>query len=127
MEDNDEMNNQRVQINHRVEAALHYSIGKICEEKSTENDMMYSKPFTACLTKTIVSMGELFANDLESFSRHAKRTTITVDDVKLLVRRNKELAEKLNEHCLKFNLEKVTNKHKQKKRKSDASEEKAGM
>lgn len=34
---------------------------------------------------------EAVATDLESFSRHAGRTTITTDDVLLLARRNEDL------------------------------------
>ncbi|XP_056639037.1 centromere protein S-like [Diorhabda carinulata] len=39
--------------------------------------------------KKIISYGK----DLESFQKHAKRSTITTDDVKLLVRNNKSLVE----------------------------------
>ncbi|KAL2296731.1 hypothetical protein Nmel_016071, partial [Mimus melanotis] len=34
---------------------------------------------------------ELFAKDLEMFARHAKRTTVTTEDVKLLARRSNSL------------------------------------
>lgn len=34
---------------------------------------------------------ENVATDLESFSRHAGRTTVTTDDVLLLARRNRDL------------------------------------
>lgn len=34
---------------------------------------------------------ESVAGDLESFSRHAGRTTVTTDDVLLLARRNEDL------------------------------------
>lgn len=37
------------------------------------------------------SSQETVATDLESFSRHAGRTTVTTDDVLLLARRNKDL------------------------------------
>ncbi|RZC32039.1 CENP-S domain containing protein [Asbolus verrucosus] len=33
----------------------------------------------------------LYGSDLEAFQKHAKRSTITSDDVKLLVRRNDSL------------------------------------
>ena len=32
-----------------------------------------------------------YGGDLEAFARHAKRSTVQADDVKLLVRRNKGL------------------------------------
>jgi hypothetical protein len=39
----------------------------------------------------ILAMSENVAMDLESFSQHAGRTTITTDDVLLLARRNQDL------------------------------------
>lgn len=123
METVEDVDEEAVRMNHRLEAALHHTVGKICETKSEETDFTYSKSFIACLTKTVVSIGDLFASDLESFSRHAKRTTITVDDVKLLSRRNRALSRKLNEHCFQYNLEKAASKSKQKKRKSDENKE----
>jgi hypothetical protein len=46
-------------------------------------------PVESCLTEVI----ENVAQDLESFSRHAGRTTVTTDDVLLITRRNEALGE----------------------------------
>ncbi|XP_065664517.1 centromere protein S [Hydra vulgaris] len=89
----------------QLKAALHYAVGKICEMKSDEHNVTYSKAFIACLTETVVNKIELFATDLEAFAKHAKRTTINIEDVKLLVRRNPGLAEEI-ETCSKSLIEK---------------------
>ncbi|XP_050294133.1 centromere protein S-like [Anthonomus grandis grandis] len=39
----------------------------------------------------------LYGADLEAFGKHAKRSVINVDDVKLLVRRNESLRQMINE------------------------------
>ena len=104
----------------RVKAAIHFAIGKKCEEASAENDMNYSKAFISLLTEVVTESAELFAQDLESFAKHAKRTTITADDVKLLCRRNRSIQEQLEKHISKNSNEKQgSSKGKQKKRKSE--------
>lgn len=44
-----------------------------------------------CLLTHVDSGSENVATDLESFSQHAGRTTVTTDDVLLLARRNQDL------------------------------------
>jgi hypothetical protein len=46
---------------------------------------------TARETNILIGSAEAVALDLESFSRHAGRTTVTTDDVLLLARRNEDL------------------------------------
>ncbi|XP_044271117.1 centromere protein S-like isoform X1 [Tribolium madens] len=45
----------------------------------------------------------LYASDLEAFQKHAKRSTVTSDDVKLLVRRNDSLKELMASKLQAFN------------------------
>jgi histone H3/H4 len=49
------------------------------------------KMTTARETNILIGSAEAVALDLESFSRHAGRTTVTTDDVLLLARRNEDL------------------------------------
>lgn len=63
-------------------------------------------------------LSENFAKDLEMFARHAKRSTITTDDVKLLSRRSNSLLKYItekNEEITQLNLERKAKK----KRKSE--------
>nr|XP_058160434.1 centromere protein S isoform X2 [Dasypus novemcinctus] len=66
--------------------------------------------------------GENFAKDLEMFARHAKRSTINTEDVKLLARRSNSLLKHItekNEEIAQFNLER---KAKKKKKLEDSRE-----
>ncbi|XP_028393673.1 centromere protein S-like [Dendronephthya gigantea] len=88
----------------RLKAALHYTVGKICEEIGEETNLRYSKQFIAALTETTFKQIGSFATDLELFAKHAKRTIINSDDVVLISRRSsvlnqhmKEISQELNE------------------------------
>ena len=109
------------QLSQRLKAALHYSVGKICESKSSSSSINYSKAFIAALTETVYMQTESFARDLESFSRHAKRSVINNEDVKLLARRNPSLHEKLTVMSDELN-EKAISRRKSKKPKLDLAD-----
>ena len=98
----------------RLKTVLHYAVGKMCEMKSEEHNVTFSKAFVACLAETVSTQIEFFATDLEVFAKHAKRTVINIDDVKLLVRRNPGLTKEI-ETCIMTEKQKT----KSKKRKSD--------
>ena len=102
----------------RIKAAIHYAIGKKCEEKETTNGMAYSKGFVALLAETVFESGELFAKDMEAFTKHGRRTIANAEDVKLICRRNPELQAKL-EQSVKETTSDKQSKSKQKKRKSN--------
>ncbi|XP_052573417.1 centromere protein S isoform X1 [Peromyscus californicus insignis] len=58
-------------------------------------------------------LGEHFAKDLEMFARHAKRSTVTTEDVKLLARRSNSLLKYItekNEEIAQLNLERKAKK-----------------
>ncbi|XP_018866440.1 centromere protein S isoform X6 [Gorilla gorilla gorilla] len=58
---------------------------------------------------------ENFAKDLEMFARHAKRTTINTEDVKLLARRSNSLLKYItdkSEEIAQINLERKAQKKK---------------
>ncbi|EDO47308.1 predicted protein [Nematostella vectensis] len=88
----------------RLKAALHYTVGKICEETGAEAGLTFSRQFVAALTETSYRQCESFAVDLELFAKHAKRSTINNEDVKLLARKSPSLAQ----HIKKFDSEMTT-------------------
>ncbi|XP_031574714.1 centromere protein S-like [Actinia tenebrosa] len=111
----------------RIKAALHYTVGRICEQIEIENGMQYSRQFIAALTETTYRQCESFAVDLELFAKHAKRTTINRDDVQLLARKSPALAKHIkslsDEIAATNEAEKANKKTKRAKTKTKEQEE----
>ncbi|KAI2624504.1 kinetochore component CENP-S-domain-containing protein [Xylaria nigripes] len=75
----------------RLKTALWFAIGKIVDEETLRRNRNVTPQFIGALTEMVWTQIENVAMDLESFSRHAGRSTITTDDVLLLARRNGDL------------------------------------
>ncbi|QSZ30690.1 hypothetical protein DSL72_000248 [Monilinia vaccinii-corymbosi] len=78
-------------LHERLKAALWFSVGKIVEEEAIRLNSTATNQFIGALTEMVWHQIENVTMDLESFSRHAGRTTITTDDVLLVTRRNDAL------------------------------------
>ncbi|XP_077007481.1 centromere protein S isoform X2 [Tamandua tetradactyla] len=99
----------------RLKAAVHYTVGCLCEEVASDKEMQFSKQTIAAISEVTFRQCELFAKDLEMFARHAKRSTINTEDVKLLARRSNSLLKFItekNEEITQFNLEQKAKKKK---------------
>ncbi|XP_069804082.1 centromere protein S [Dendropsophus ebraccatus] len=90
---------QRLTHTQRLKASFHYTVGKICQEISDEKEVTFSKQAIAAISEISFRQCETFAKDLEMFSRHGKRSTVTVDDVKLLCRRSRSLQKHISSYC----------------------------
>ncbi|KAK1599476.1 kinetochore component CENP-S-domain-containing protein [Colletotrichum navitas] len=75
----------------RLKAALWFAVGKIVDEESIKQGCNATPQFIGALTEMVWAQIESVAGDLESFSRHARRSTVTTDDVVLLARKNPDL------------------------------------
>ncbi|CAI4210333.1 unnamed protein product [Parascedosporium putredinis] len=71
--------------------ALWFAIGQMVDEKVIKDNRNATPQFIAALTQVVWTQMESVAQDLESFSGHAGRTTISTDDVLLLCRRNQDM------------------------------------
>ncbi|KKY30121.1 putative apoptosis-inducing taf9-like domain 1 family [Diaporthe ampelina] len=98
-------------VRERLKAALWFAVGKMVDEQSLRRNRNATPQFIGALTEMVwtqigglsyvampprqprmlTNRAENVAIDLESFSRHAGRTSITTDDVLLLARRNADL------------------------------------
>ncbi|EEU44306.1 uncharacterized protein NECHADRAFT_84698 [Fusarium vanettenii 77-13-4] len=82
-------------LSHRLKAALWYAVGQIVDEQSLIRNRNATPQFIGALTELVwAQIGralENVATDLETFSNHAGRTTVTTDDVLLLARKNPDL------------------------------------
>ncbi|KAH8594610.1 kinetochore component CENP-S-domain-containing protein [Bisporella sp. PMI_857] len=79
------------ELRERLKAALWFSIGKIVDEESLRLNTNATPQFIGALTEMVWAQIENVSVDLESFCRHAGRTTINTDDVLLIARRNDAL------------------------------------
>ncbi|KAM9244009.1 centromere protein S isoform 1-T2 [Trichechus inunguis] len=115
MEDEEAEEQQRFSYQQRLKAAVHYTVGCLCKEVASEKEMQFSKQTIAAISEVTFRQCENFAKDLEMFARHAKRSTINTDDVKLLARRSNSLLKYItekNEEIAQFNLEQKAKKKK---------------
>ncbi|XP_042893747.1 centromere protein S-like [Penaeus japonicus] len=97
-----------------LKAAIHFTVGRTCEEIGAELGLSFTKQVIATLSEITSRQLQTYALDLEAFAKHARRSTISCDDVKLLVRRNSQLADHMKE--MADNLEEAGGKKERKKR-----------
>ncbi|KAM9256373.1 centromere protein S-like [Cariama cristata] len=110
---------ERLLLTQRLKAAVHYTVGCLCQDVAEDKDMQFSKQTVAAISEITFRQCENFAKDLEMFARHAKRSTVTIEDVKLLARRSNSLLKYItqkSEELVSSNMEK-----KEKKKKSSAA------
>ncbi|XP_063070835.1 centromere protein S [Engraulis encrasicolus] len=77
--------------NQRLKAAVHFTTGQICQRIADDGGMKFSKQTIAAIAETAFRQCDIFAKDAEWFARHAKRSTVNVEDIKLLSRRSTAL------------------------------------
>ncbi|XP_033126677.1 centromere protein S-like [Anneissia japonica] len=90
----DEQDNEyeKLAYTQRLKAAIHFSVGQICEEVSQDTDVTFTKQVIAAFAEATFRQCETVAVDLELFAKHGKRSVINNEDVKLLARRSDALA-----------------------------------
>lgn len=94
----------------KLKASYHYSIGRTSELVSTKYKLSISKEFIYALTELAVHQLQLMAGDVEKFCKHAKRSTINSEDIKLYGRRNKDILALINQHIENIQETRATNK-----------------
>uniref|UniRef100_A0A672GP54 Centromere protein S n=1 Tax=Salarias fasciatus TaxID=181472 RepID=A0A672GP54_SALFA len=53
----------------RLKAALHYTVGRLCQKMGNEHEKVFSRHVIAAIAETTFRQCDIFANDLEAFSR----------------------------------------------------------
>uniref|UniRef100_A0A8C6H2L8 Centromere protein S n=1 Tax=Mus spicilegus TaxID=10103 RepID=A0A8C6H2L8_MUSSI len=110
----------------RLKAAVHYTVGCLCQEVTLDKQVNFSKQTIAAISEVTFRQCENFAKDLEMFARHAKRSTVTTEDVKLLARRNNSLLKYItekNEEIAQLNLKRKAKKKRKPEDESRSSRE----
>ncbi|CAK1556432.1 unnamed protein product [Leptosia nina] len=80
----------------KVQAALYRDVRSICTEACHFLGLEITKPAMEIISELVFKKCAVYGTDLEAFAKHAKRSTINAEDVKLLVRRNPSLKARLN-------------------------------
>ncbi|XP_040182288.1 centromere protein S [Rana temporaria] len=109
---------RRVNRMQRLKAAVHYTVGGLCQDVAEDQEVQYSKQAIAAISEIAFRQCETFAKDLELFARHGKRSTINVDDVKLLSRRSRSLHTHISAYSEEIASNNQEQKGKKKKKKS---------
>ncbi|KAI7807601.1 centromere protein S [Triplophysa rosa] len=99
----------------RLKAAIHYTVGYHCQHIASDCEKQITKQTIAAIAETAFRQCDIFAKDLEAFARHAKRHTVTVDDVKLTARRTTALADYIQQKSEELALNNQELKEKRKK------------
>eukprot|EP00049_Salpingoeca_infusionum_P012369 m.226117 g.226117 ORF g.226117 m.226117 type:complete len:125 (+) comp15164_c0_seq3:369-743(+) len=80
----------------RMKAAVHFAVGKILTRTQNDEQVRFSKATIATVTELLMNQVESMAQDLEAFAQHAKRSTVSPDDVLLLARRRGALVRSMH-------------------------------
>uniref|UniRef100_A0A8D3CBS0 Centromere protein S n=1 Tax=Scophthalmus maximus TaxID=52904 RepID=A0A8D3CBS0_SCOMX len=75
----------------RLKAAVHFTVGRLCQKLGENHRRVFSRQAIAAIAETTFRQCDIFAKDLEAFARHAKRSTVSTEDVKLVARRSTAL------------------------------------
>ncbi|KAM3621447.1 uncharacterized protein V6R79_011302 [Siganus canaliculatus] len=118
------MSVDKEETHQRLKAAVHYTVGRICQKLGEDHRREFSRQVIAAIAETTMRQCDIFAKDLEAFARHAKRSTVSTDDVKLTARRSTALSIYIQNKSEELNQEQRDLKKKNAgKRKSRDTEE----
>ncbi|KAG1938916.1 protein MHF1 [Pimephales promelas] len=106
----------------RLKAAVHYTVGSLCQHIAADCEKQITKQTIAAIAETAFRQCDIFAKDLEAFARHAKRHTVTMDDVKLTARRTTALYNYITKKSEELAL---NNQELKEKRKKNAAKRKS--
>jgi len=81
----------------KLKASVWLAVQKICAEQARDLSVEIDAGFVACLSELVYHQAVTMGQDLESFTKHAKRSIVSIDDIKLYVRRNRDLQQTVND------------------------------
>ncbi|XP_033757576.1 centromere protein S-like isoform X2 [Pecten maximus] len=103
-----------LQHKQRLKASIHHTVVRICTElvEEDESGISMNNSVKAAIAETTWRYIQDITQDLEMFAKHAKRSTVNADDVKLLLRK----CPKLLEHISSIHQTNTESRVKQKKK-----------
>ena len=76
--------------------SVYYTVANIAAHEGSEDHFVVKNDAVAALSELVLFYSECLAKDLEAFSVHAKRTTISPADVRLAARRQPKISAQLD-------------------------------
>ncbi|KAK8766448.1 centromere protein S-like [Amblyomma americanum] len=87
---------ERLSLEATLKAAVHYTVGRICESMAEQDGgLRVSQLAVATISELVYGQACRLARDFEMVSRHARRTTVSVEDIILSARNSGLLHEYL--------------------------------
>ncbi|KAI9224040.1 kinetochore component CENP-S-domain-containing protein [Blastocladiella britannica] len=75
---------------------VHHFVGRVAKQEESQLDnVVIPRPLIAALSQVVYAQMELWARDLAHFTAHRGRTVTNMDDVRLLARKNPDIASAL--------------------------------
>ncbi|KAG5871479.1 hypothetical protein JTB14_032193 [Gonioctena quinquepunctata] len=105
----------------KAKQTVHNTAKKIAREVGSGFNMEFDTDALDIIAELTYKKLLLYGTDLDAFQKHAKRSTINADDVKLLVRRNESLKELVDSKLQTINALKPADSANAAKRKRKAT------
>ncbi|XP_069139039.1 centromere protein S-like [Argopecten irradians] len=88
-----------LQYKQRLKASIHHTVVRICSdlEEDEYSGIPINNAVKAAIAETTWKYIQDVSSDLEMFAKHAKRSTVNADDVKLLLRKCPKLLEHISD------------------------------
>ncbi|XP_039277295.1 centromere protein S-like [Nilaparvata lugens] len=94
----------------KLKLSLYHTVSKICHQTGQDNSVVgefsFSKDANELISELIWKKLESFSLDLELFAKNRKQSTINIEDIRLLVRKNASMKEHVDNMILVNGLEK---------------------
>ncbi|CDH60416.1 predicted protein [Lichtheimia corymbifera JMRC:FSU:9682] len=90
----------------QLKAAIWRTVDQIARAEAEKMGKTVSQGFVSSLADIVYAQAVTMATDLEMFAKHGRRSTISMDDVKLCARRNDSLHELITEAAQKISRKK---------------------
>ncbi|XP_075237233.1 centromere protein S-like [Lycorma delicatula] len=115
-------------VDEKLKASFYYSVSKISKSVGNNNTVIgpfnIDKDAIELIAELLYKKLELYSEDLEAFAKNRKQSTVNVEDVKLLARRNPQLKEHLSTFIVKNLSDKNEKKEKMKINKKTSDKKK---
>ncbi|KRT85755.1 hypothetical protein AMK59_984 [Oryctes borbonicus] len=109
-----------MQAEKKLKSGVCLDVREICKDVGKEFEVELDQSASDLIAEMVWKKILLYGADLEAFSKHAKRSMITSEDVKLLCRRNTSLMKFVEKECPSVSIKNEASTVNKRKRKASA-------